>query len=265
MVIDEYGLGDERAYAIREVAELFGNSIIMLPERPGNRMGSSLETSKARALGWEPKRHLASYIESIKESGEVHIKKEARVLVFTTTFYPVEGPAEEALCALMKQLPDVQFDIVTTLYTKKAKDVECPAKNATLHRIGWGTPFDKLLLPFLGGSIARSLAREHEYLFSWSVMASYGTLAALSVRRDRKLPLLVTLADQSLAFHERLFLRLVMGDIDQVYASKPEQGQRLGSLVSRMRTRRTLGEGDAFANQIRFAYSQILNNRARKI
>lgn len=262
---DEYGLGDDRAYAIKEVAQLFGSSIIMLPERPGNRMGSSLETSKARALGWEPKRHLASYINLIKETGEVSIKKETRVLVFTTTFYPVEGPAEEALCELMKQLPDVQFDIVTTLYTKTAKDVQCPAGNATLHRVGWGTPFDKLLLPFLGGSIARRLAWEHDYLFSWSVMASYGTLAALSVRRDRKLPLLVTLADQSLAFHERLFLRLVMSNVDQVYASKPEQGQRLGSLESRMHARRTLGEGDAFANQIRFAYSQILNKRTRKV
>lgn len=262
---DEYGLGDERAYAIREVAELFGSPIIMLPERPGNRMGSSLETTKARALGWTPKQHLADYIESIKENAEVRTMKEARVLVFTTTFYPIEGPAEEALCALMKQLPDVQFDIVTTLYTKKAKDVECPAQNATLHRVGWGTPFDKLLLPFLGGSIARTLARKHDYLFSWSVMASYGTLAALSVRRDRKLPLLVTLADQNLALHERLFLRLIIGNVDQVYASKPEQGQKLGSLESRMRARRTLGEGDAFANQIRFAYSQLLNKRERKV
>lgn len=262
---DEYGLGDDRAYAIKEVAELFGSTIVMLPERPGNRMGSSLETHKARLLGWEPKQHLADYIRTIKESGEVSARKEARVLVFTTTFHPIEGPAEQALCALMEKLPDVQFDIVTTLYSKEARNAICPAVNATIHRIGWGTPLDKFLLPFLGGGIARKLALEHDYLFSWSVMASYGTLAALSVRRDRKLPLLVTLADQSLKFHERMFLGLVMGKIDQVYASKPEQGQKLGSLESRMRARRTMGEGDAFANQIRFAYSQILNEQARNV
>jgi len=158
----------------------------------------------------------------------------------------------------------VQFDIVTTLYSKDAKGAECPAANATVHRIGWGTPIDKLLLPFLGANVARRLAREHDYLFSWSVMASYGTLAALSVRRDRKLPLLVTLADQSLKLHERLFLHHIMGKVDQVYASKSEQSRKLGSLESRMRDRRTMGEGDAFANQIRFAYSQILNEQARR-
>ena len=262
---DEFGLGDERAYEIKEVAELFGGTILMLPERAGNRMGSGLETEKSRALGWEPKRHLTEYVEEIKKTGTPASPKESRILVFTTTFHPIAGPAEEALCTLMERLPDVQFDIVTTLYSSKAKGVECPAKNATVHRVGWGTPFDKFLLPFLGGSVARSLAREHAYLFSWSVMASYGTLAALSVRRDRKLPLLVTLADQSLGWHERLFLRLVMGSVDQVYASKPEQGKKLGSLEARMKERRTMGEGDAFANQIRFAYSQILNIQSRKV
>ncbi len=260
---DEYGLGDDRAYQIREVAELFGGTIVMLPERAGNRMTSTLDTAKARALGWETKRHLAEYVREVTTAGNPLPPKENRVLVFTTTFHPVAGPAEEALCTLMARLPEVQFDIVTALYTEKAKGAACPVPNATVHRVGWGTPFDKFLLPLLGGTLARRLAREHEYLFSWSIMASYGTLAALSVRRDRKLPLLVTLADQSLALHERLFLRLVMGKVDQVYASKSEQGRKLGSLESRMRERRTMGEGDAFANQIRFAYAQILNKTGK--
>lgn len=262
---DEYGLGDERAYEIKEVAELFGAPVIMLPERAGNRMGSALETSKSRALGWEPKRHLAEYVREIKEQGTVETPKENRILVFTTTFYPIAGPAEEALCTLMEQLPDVQFDIVTTLYSSKAKGAVCPAPNATVHRVGWGTPFDKLLLPILGGGVASKLARTHSYLFSWSVMASYGTLAALSVRRDHKLPLLVTLADQRLGWHERLFLRLILGGTDQVHTSTPEQGRTLGSLARRMSERRTLGAGDAFANQIRFAYSVILSSQKRSV
>lgn len=260
----EYGLGDEQAYAIRDVAEMFGGDVVLLPERAGNRMASGLDTTAARALGWEPKRHLADYINGIRTSEKPLPKKPARILVFTTTFHPIAGPAEEALCALMEKLPDVTFDIVTALHAPEAKGAACPAANAMVHRVGFGMPFDKFLLPFLGGMLGRKLAQEHEYLFSWSVMASYGTLAALSVRRDRKLPLLVTLADQSLGWHERMFLRLVMGSADQVYATLPEQGKKLGSLEARMRSRRTLGVGDAFANQIRFAYGQMLVARARR-
>jgi UDP-glucose 4-epimerase len=256
---DDFGLGDERSYPVLEVAKMFGGDIVMLPERQGNRMGSDVDTTKSRALGWECKRNLAEYIAAvIIERGEVLSSREKRVLVFTTTFFPVMGPAEHALCALMNSMPDIQFDIVTARHGKDAGGGVCPAANATIHRVGFGTKFDKYLLPFLGGAAGRTLAKKHEYLFSWSVMASYGTLAALSVRRKRNLPLLVTLADQSLSWYELLFLRFVTGKVDQVYASSKWQGKKLSSLESRMRARKSLGEGDAFANQIRFAYSGFL-------
>ncbi|MBU2330126.1 NAD-dependent epimerase/dehydratase family protein, partial [Patescibacteria group bacterium] len=60
---DEFGIGDERAYAIQEVAELFGGKTIPLPERAGNRMNSEVDTTRVRLLGWEPKTHLAEYIQ----------------------------------------------------------------------------------------------------------------------------------------------------------------------------------------------------------
>ena len=60
---DDFGIGDERAYTIREVAEMFGGEIQMGPEVPGNRMSSAIDTSKTRLLGWEPKRDLAAYIQ----------------------------------------------------------------------------------------------------------------------------------------------------------------------------------------------------------
>lgn len=59
---DDFGLGADESYTILEVAELFGSPIEMAPERAGNRMGSDVDTSKARLLGWEPKRKLADYI-----------------------------------------------------------------------------------------------------------------------------------------------------------------------------------------------------------
>jgi UDP-glucose 4-epimerase len=59
---DEFGIGNEESFSIREVAELFGGEIRMLPEAAGNRMGSDIDTSKTRLLGWSPTRTLPEYI-----------------------------------------------------------------------------------------------------------------------------------------------------------------------------------------------------------
>src|SRR3989338_3329530 len=59
---DNFGIGDEHAYSVLEVAELFGGEVVMGPASPGNRMTSVIDTSKARALGWEPTHNLADYI-----------------------------------------------------------------------------------------------------------------------------------------------------------------------------------------------------------
>jgi UDP-glucose 4-epimerase len=63
---DEFGLGAEESYSILEVAKLFGGKIEMLPERKGNRMDAVLDTTKSRALEWQPQRRLADYIASLE-------------------------------------------------------------------------------------------------------------------------------------------------------------------------------------------------------
>lgn len=59
---DEFGLGTDEAYSVLEVARLFGGEIEMIPERRGNRMDSTLDTAKSRALGWKAKQNLAKYV-----------------------------------------------------------------------------------------------------------------------------------------------------------------------------------------------------------
>ena len=61
---DEFGLGSPEAHSVLEVAKMFGGEIIMLPERQGNRMDSTLDITKARALGWMPRNGLQKYIAS---------------------------------------------------------------------------------------------------------------------------------------------------------------------------------------------------------
>lgn len=255
---DGYGIGSEDTFSIMALAKLFGREVVMLPERQGNRMQAVVNTAKTRELGWVPRRSLKDDIETFVKQTKPEPAPDRRVLVFTTTFHPVSGPAEDALCELMRRVPDVHFDIITAAHAKEAFDIPCIVENGTVHRVGFGNRFDKFLLPFLGVREALRLAGKHKYLFSWSIMASYGTLPALVVRKGKLIPLLVTLADQDLSWYERLFLRLILTHTDQVYTSMPEQGRKLISLEKRMRARKSLGSGDSFANQVRFAYSDIL-------
>lgn len=261
---DGYGIGGDDTYSILELAKLFGGEVVMLPERQGNRQTAAIDTTKTRELGWKPTRSLAEDIRSFVGGVVPGAPVDRRVLVFTTTFDPVSGPAEDALCVLMEKMPDVHFDIVTAAHTKEALSVSCRVPNGTVHRVGFGTRFDKYLLPILGRSKALALAEQHRYLFAWSLMASYGTLPALAVRHGKLVPLLVTLADQHLSWYERLFLRFILSRTDQVHVSTPEQGTKLIALEKRMRARRSLGVGDAFANQVRFTYSSILRDLRKR-
>ena len=63
---DEFGIGSPEAFSIKEVAEMFGAKIEMLPERKGNRMTADVVTSKTEALGWKPTRTIKEYIQEMR-------------------------------------------------------------------------------------------------------------------------------------------------------------------------------------------------------
>lgn len=265
---DGYALGNERSYSVLEVARLFNRQIFMLPERRGNRMKGSLDISKSRSLGWEAKRQLEDdihlFLEEQHATGRV---LNSRVLVFTTTFHPIVGPAEEALCDVMRALPTVHFDVITAASSQESKTAVCPVPNATIHHVGYGKAFDKYLLPFLGAYKAHQLHKEHQYAFAWSLMASYAALAALLLKKMTGLPLLVTLADQRIAgsMLTRSVLRLILRGADQVYASAAIQGKAAMQIAQMTKLRATMGDGDAFANQLRFVYKQFLEARSKSV
>lgn len=64
---DEYGLGADESYSVREIAELFGGAIEFLPERKGNRMNGKLDVRRAKQeLGWVASKNLPEYINEIR-------------------------------------------------------------------------------------------------------------------------------------------------------------------------------------------------------
>lgn len=265
---DEYGLGCEQAFSILEVANFFdfGTNTVFFPERKGNRMTSDLNTEKITALGWKAQRSLDGYISEFVSTHSRGTLREKRVLVFATTFAPVSGLAEDAFVDLAQALPGVHFDVVTTCFTPGARHTPSPAPNITLHRVGYGKKTDKFLLPILGGLKGRALAKKHLYLFAWSLMASYGALAALFVRSFIHAPLLITLADQNLTtigWVRAQLLRLILSNADQIYGSHSAQEADAVRAARRALPRHSLGQGDAFANALRFAYADLVKDSVR--
>ncbi len=263
---DGYGIGADETYSVIDVARMFCDDIIMTPERKGNRKTSHADAARTKDLGWATTHTLPEYIGALTRTTAVIPRAEHRVLVFSTTFYPDHGKAEEALTDLMTAMPHIRFDVITTVFSRSGRESTFPLKNVTVHRIGHGTRFDKYLLPFLGARIAHRLKNEHAYLFGWALFASYGALTALFSRGSTRLPILITIADQKFAkipWYVRFVLRYILRGVDQVYADDTSEARMAISLSKRLSLVRSIGDGDAFANQIRFAYSAMLKKRTQ--
>lgn len=263
---DGYGIGADHSYSVLEVASMFGGETILMPERKGNRLTSGVDNAHIKALGWQAKHSLPEWIAAVKtEIGSVH-KADQRVLIFSTTYFPHAGPAEYALHDVMKVLPKVQFDIITTKFSKEEMENDLQLPNVRIHRVGNGGVSDKLLLPFLGSRLAKKLKREHTYMFQWSLFASYAALAAL-ISREKNTPQLITLADQQLGripWYARFIFKKVLNSADQIYALDTYEAQVAVSLSKRTALVRSIGSGDAFANQIRIIYTNFLRNRLKR-
>lgn len=260
---DGYGIGADESFSIQELANLFGGATVMMPARLGTRQCGGVDNTKVKALGWQQRHDLPTYIEEFKNTTEQIPRHEQSVLVFTTTFVPDAGPAEWALVDLMQALPDVQFDVITTVFSQEGWESVDLHSNITIHRVGNGRVFDKYLLPVAGARIARKLQNKHEYIFTWSLFASYAALAA-QFSRMRSTPLLITLADQdlqSIPWYLRFILKFILKDADQIHADDTREAHHAIALSKRTKLVRSIGKGDAFASQLRFAYSRFLQQR----
>lgn len=65
---DEFGIGSAESYTIKEIADMFGGQVKMLPERRGNRMVAEVITAKTEALGWKPMCTIKKYIEELRSN-----------------------------------------------------------------------------------------------------------------------------------------------------------------------------------------------------
>jgi UDP-glucose 4-epimerase len=63
---DEYGIGSDDDYSTKEVAELFGGPIEMMPARRTSRPSAVVDTAKLKALGWKQEHHLKDYVDAFR-------------------------------------------------------------------------------------------------------------------------------------------------------------------------------------------------------
>jgi glycosyltransferase involved in cell wall biosynthesis len=101
-----------------------------------------------------------------------------RVLIFSTTYFPLVGGAEVAMKEMTNRISDVKFDLICAKLKPGLPNTEMIG-NVTVHRVGFGTAADKMLLPILGAYRACRLAPATEFPVVWSLMASFGGFAAL--------------------------------------------------------------------------------------
>jgi glycosyltransferase involved in cell wall biosynthesis len=99
-----------------------------------------------------------------------------RVLVFSTAYFPLVGGAEVAMKEITDRIPGIHFDLVCAKISPGVASKE-RIGNVTVHRVGFGHPTDKFLLP-VAGTLRAFLLGEPDVV--WSLMASFGGFAALT-------------------------------------------------------------------------------------
>jgi len=144
-------------------------------------------------INWTPKIILSEGLEKTIDYFKEENKNKSKVLIFATSFYPLEGPAEKMVRKVVDRLGFWEFDVITAKLDSSLKSEES-INNVNVYRLGNGSKLDKYLLPFLALSKARKLYKENNYKIIWSVMATYASFAGLLFSIFvKKLPFLITM------------------------------------------------------------------------
>jgi len=106
-----------------------------------------------------------------------------KILIFSTAYLPFVGGAEVAIKEITDRLPaqagiqDVPFALITARFNRSVPKHE-RIGNVDVYRVGFGTPLDKWLLPWLGLRKAEKLEKEERFDAIWCMMASQASVAA---------------------------------------------------------------------------------------
>jgi UDP-glucuronate decarboxylase len=226
-------------------------------------------TLAKKKLDWQPNVAVDEGLLRTIEYFKAVERPNRKVLVFATTYAPHMGPAEEALHGLTQAMPETEFHIVTTRFSRNVKKHEVLG-NVTLYRVGTGSVLDKYALPLLGLYRAHQLGTQHNHVFVWSVMASYAGLAGLLYRVTHPRVLhFVTLDDRELmekrSLHQRLLARIILRGVEGAYVSKLSHTHNSPLLQNLHTANARGGDAHSFARRVQMTYAEALNKRDKKL
>lgn len=121
----------------------------------------------------------------------------AKILIFSTAYYPFVAGAEVAIKEITDHILDMEFDLITT---KMRKDLPFREKigNVTVYRLGIGIPLiDKFIVAFEGWVFAKHLEKKKKYDAYWCMMASFASGSAYikNIFSKEKTPIILTLQE----------------------------------------------------------------------
>lgn len=220
-----------------------------------------------RVLGWKPRVALDEGLPRTIEYFKAVKKPERKVLVFTTTYHPHIGPAEEALIDLSAEMPEASFHVVTARQKGTLPSYEKDA-NTEMHRVGIGSFLDKYLLPIVGLVKAMRLHNEHDYTFVWGIMGSYSGISARFLKMlYPHLILFISLDESELvrqSYVKRKVYQYVTAGADAVFVRGKIKGQ-FSFLPDQSRVSFREGNAKSFMMRTRALYAELLNARQQKL
>jgi len=218
-------------------------------------------------LGWQPHISLDEGLKRTIEYFRALEVPESRVLVFATTYLPNVGPAETALYELTRIMPDTEFHIITTRSEKGLPPYE-QTDNNHIYRIGFGTKYDKYLLPYLGTMKANSLASKKPFRFAWALMASYPGLAARRFKRCHKDTNFMVTFHETEAVNSKWKKRLykkVFGAADSIFLSDESLETNARLIHENAPIAVASKNFTAFMNQVRENYAVLINKSEKRL
>ncbi|PIP86882.1 hypothetical protein COW81_03405 [Candidatus Campbellbacteria bacterium CG22_combo_CG10-13_8_21_14_all_36_13] len=120
-----------------------------------------------------------------------------KILIFSTNYFPYIGGAEVAIKEITDRIgaDKAEFDMVVPRYSIRNKAFE-RIGNVNVYRVGFGSFFDKWMIPFTGFGKARTLQSSRHYDAIWCMMASQASIAAARFKKaNPEIRLVLTLQE----------------------------------------------------------------------
>ena len=120
-----------------------------------------------------------------------------RILIFSTAYYPFVGGAEVAISEITSRLAgEFQFEMITArLDAKLAKEEK--GGDGLVHRLGFRSNLDKLLVPFLGALKVAEVNKKRKIDLFFPAMVTYASGAAYiyNIFYSHKIPVVLNLQE----------------------------------------------------------------------